>query len=100
MLTRDTLKLDAELDISDVDTYTKAADDDSYTGVYLNLTAETLLFNSALKLDFRQVNIVNISPMQKSICRTTFGLRFPLLSGFEATAEAKADYDGASAEVK
>jgi len=67
LLTRDTLKLDAELDISDVDTYTKAADDDSYTGVYLNLTAETLLFNSALKLHLRQVNIVNLSPMQSDL---------------------------------
>ena len=70
----------------DVDTYTEAADDDPYTGVYLNLTAETLLVNSALKLHFRQVNIVNLSPMQKSIYRTTVGLRFPLLSGFDATA--------------
>ncbi len=100
MLTRDSLKLDAELDISDVDTYTKAVEDDPYTGVYLNLTAETLLVNSALKLHFRQVNIVNFSPMQKSIYRTTVGLRFPLLSGFEATAEAKAGFDGAAAEGK
>ena len=71
------LKLDAELDISDVDTYTKAVDDDPYTGVYLNLTAETLLVNSALKLHFRQVNIVNFSPMQKSIYRHHRWTAFP-----------------------
>ena len=66
----------------------------------LLLTAETLLVNSALKLHFRQVKIVNLSPMHKSIYRTTVGLRFPLLSAFEATADAKADYDGAAAEGK
>ena len=83
-----------------MDTYTKAVDDDPYTGVYLNLTAETLLVNSALKLHFRQVNIVNLSPMQKSIYRTTVGPRFPLLFGLEAAAEATADYDGGAAEGK
>ena len=100
LLTRDDLKLDAELGISYVDTDFRAADDDSYTGVNLNLTAETQLFDSALKLYFRQVNIVNLSSMQKSIYRTTVGLRFPLLFGLEAAAEATADYDGGAAEGK
>lgn len=100
LLARDTLKLDAELGISYVDTDFKASDDDSYTGVNLNLTAETQLFDSALKLYFRQVNIVNLSSMQKSIYRTTVGLRFPLLFGLEAAAEATADYDGGAADGK
>ena len=38
--------------------------------------------------------------MQKSIYRTTVGLRFPLLFGIEAAAEATADYDGGAAEGK
>lgn len=100
LLTRDTLTLDAELGVSYVDTDFKVSEDDSYTGLNLNLTAETQLFDSALKLYFRQVNIVNLSSMQKSIYRTTVGLRFPLLFGLEAAAEATADYDGGAAEGK
>jgi len=46
------------------------------------------------------VTIMNLSSMNKSIYRTTAGLRFPLLLGFEAAAEVSADYDGGAAEGK
>ena len=100
LLTRDDLKFDAELGVSYVDTDFLTSEDDSYTGINLNLTGETQLFDGALKLYFRQVNIVNLSSMEQSIYRTTVGMRFPLLFGLEAAAEASADYDGGAAEGK
>ena len=100
ILTRETLKFDAELGISYVDTDFILSDDDSYTGVNLNLTGETFFFDGKLRLYFRQVNLVNLSSFEQSIYRTTIGLRFPLLFGLEAAAEASADYDGGAAEGK
>ena len=41
---------------------------------------------------------MNLSSFEQSIYRTTMGLRFPLLFGLEAAAEASADYDGGAAE--
>ena len=49
---------------------------------------------------FRQVYLLNLSSFEQSIYRTTLGLRFPLLFGLEAAAEASADYDGGAAEGK
>ena len=100
LLTREDLKFDAELGVSYVDTDFLTSEDDSYTGINLNLTGETQLFDGALKLYFRQVNILNLSSMEQSIYRTTVGMRFPLLFGLEAAAEASADYDGGAAEGK
>ncbi len=74
--------------------------DNYYTGINLNFTGETALFDGALNLYLRQVNIFNVFDMDKSIYRTTFGLRFPLLFGLEAAAEASADYDGGAAPGK
>ena len=100
ILTRDTLTFDAELGLSYVDTDFKVADNDSYTGLNINLTGETQLFDSLVTLYFRQVNIINLSSAEKSIYRTKVGLRFPLFLGLEAAAEASADYDGGAPEGK
>ena len=100
LFTREALKLDAELGISYVDTDFVNAEDDSYTGINLNLTRETLFFEGKLKLYFRQVNLVNLSSFEKSIYRTTIGLRFPLLFGLGAAAEASANYDAGAAAGK
>ena len=100
LLTRDTLTFDAELGFAYVDTDFVVTEDDSYTGVTINLTAEAQLFDSRVTLYFRQANIVNTSSTEKSIYRTAVGLRFPLFLGLEAAAEAKADYDGGAADGK
>jgi len=100
IITRDTLTFDAELGLSYVDTDFNEADDLSYTGLNINLTAETLLFDSLVTLYFRQVNIINLESAQKSIYRTKVGLRFPLFLGLEAAAEASADYDGSAPDGK
>ena len=106
-----TYQLDAELGLSYVETdfIERDYDDDPvaanspdnyFTGINLNFTGETELFDGALNLYLRQTNILNVSDMDKSIYRTTFGLRFPLLFGLEAAAEASADYDGGAAPGK
>ena len=107
-----TYHLDAELGLSYVETDFIERDDtddgsvaaqpsDNYfTGINLNFTGETELFDGALNLYLRQTNILNVSDMEKSIYRTTFGLRFPLLLGLEVAAEASADYDGGAAPGK
>ena len=100
ILARDTLTFDAELGLSYVDTDFIVSDDESYTGVTINLTGEAQLFDSRVTLYFRQANIINTSSAEKSIYRTKVGLRFPLFLGLEAAAEATADYDGGAAEGK
>ena len=100
IITRDTLTFDAELGLSYVDTDFNEADDLSYPGLNINLTAETLLFDSLVTLYFRQVNIINLESAEKSIYRTKVGLRFPLFLGLEAAAEASADYDGSAPDGK
>ena len=100
LLTRDTLIFDAELGLSYVDTDFVVSDDESYTGVTINLTGEAQLFDSRVTLYFRQANIINTESAEKSIYRTKVGLRFPLFLGLEAAAEATADYDGGAAEGK
>ena len=100
ILTRDTLTFDAELGLSYVDTDFGLAVDDSYTGLNINLTGETQLFDSLVTLYFRQVNIINLESAEQSIYRTKVGLRFPLFLGLEAAAEASADYDGSAPEGK
>ena len=100
VLTRDTLTFDAELGLLYVDTDFAVSEDDSYTGVNINLTGEAQLFDSRVTLYFRQANIVNLQSTEKSIYRTTVGLRFPLFLGLEGAAEATADYDGGAADGK
>ena len=100
LLTRDTLTFDAELGFAYVDTDFVVTEDDSYTGVTINLTGEAQLFDSRVTLYFRQANIINTSSTEKSIYRTAVGLRFPLFLGLEAAAEATADYDGGAADGK
>jgi hypothetical protein len=100
ILSRDTRTFDAELGVSYVDTDFEGSDDESYTGLNINLTGETQLFDSLVTLYLRQVNIINLSSAAKSIYRTKVGLRFPLFLGLEAAAEASADYDGGAADGK
>ena len=100
ILTRDTLTFDAELGLLYVDTDFAVSEDDSYTGVNINLTGEAQLFDSRVTLYFRQANIVNLQSTEKSIYRTTAGLRFPLFLGLEGAAEGTADYDGGAADGK
>ena len=100
ILTQDTLTFDAELGLLYVDTDFAVSEDDSYTGVNINLNGEAQLFDSRVTLYFRQANIVNLQSTEKSIYRTKVGLRFPLFLGLEGAAEATADYDGGAADGK
>ena len=100
ILTRDTLTFDAELGLLYVDTDFAVSEDDSYTGLNINLNGEAQLFDSRVTLYFRQANVVNLQSTEKSIYRTKVGLRFPLFLGLEGAAEATADYDGGAADGK
>ena len=100
ILTRDTLTFDAELGLLYVDTDFAVSEDDSYTGLNINLTGEAQLFDSRVTLYFRQASVVNLQSTEKSIYRTKVGLRFPLFLGLEGAAEATADYDGGAADGK
>lgn len=100
LFARDDLKLDAELGISYVDTDFIAAEDTDYFGANINFTGETSFLDGSLTLYLRQISILNFSAISHSISRTTVGLRFPLLLGFEASAEVSGDYDGGAAEGK
>jgi len=100
ILTRDKLTFDAELGLLYVDTDFEVSEDDSYTGVNINLTSEAQLFDSRVTLYFRQASIVNLQSTERSIHRTKVGLRFPLFLGLEGAAEATADYDGGAADGK
>ena len=99
ILTRDTLTFDAELGLLYVDTDFAVSEDDSYTGVNINLNGEAQLFDSRVTLYFRQANIVNLQSTEKSIYRTKVGLRFPLFLGLEGS-RGDADYDGGAADGK
>ena len=100
ILTRDKLTFDAELGLLYVDTDFEVSEDDSYTGVNINLNSEAQLFDSRVTLYFRQASIVNLQSTERSIHRTKVGLRFPLFLGLEGAAEATADYDGGAADGK
>ena len=100
LLTRDDLKLDAELGISYVDTDFIVEEDNDYVGANINITGETSFLDGSLTLYLRQVSVMNLSSFEASIFRTTLGLRFPLLLGLQAAAEMSADYDGGAAEGK
>ena len=96
LLTRDDLKLDAELGISYVDTDFIVEEDNDYVGANINITGETSFLDGSLTLYLRQVSVMNLSSFEASIFRTTLGLRFPLLLGLQAAAEMSADYDAVS----
>ena len=100
LLTRDDLKLDAELGLSYVDTDFIEAEDNDYFGANFNITGEMSFLDGSLTLYLRQIGIMNLSNTSESILRTTMGLRFPLLLGLEASAELSGDYDGGAAEGK
>ena len=77
-----------------------ASDEDFYTVLNLNLTAGKQLFDSSLRLYSRQVNIVKLSSIKKSISLTPVGLRLPLLLGLEAAAEATVNFHCGVADGK
>lgn len=95
------LRLDGEVGLSYVSTdYTDAVtqEDNHYTGVNWNITAEGNLFGDGVRLYLRHVGIVDASDTDQLILKNTLGAAFPLVYGLEGSAEMTINYDGTAAE--
>tara|TARA_R110000823_G_scaffold295738_3_gene415592 strand:+ start:46066 stop:47085 length:1020 start_codon:yes stop_codon:yes gene_type:complete len=89
--------LHGEVGVVRVNEYFDAADDNDYWGANweLRLTSEIL---PGLELYADQLGVLNFSDADALIVNTTVGLRFPLVFGLEASAEAKYEFDGGAVE--
>lgn len=71
-----------------------AFDKKSYGALNWNLTGESKFLGGSSKLYLRHVGIVGTDRTQDVLLKTTAGLAFPLVFGFQAAAEISVDYDG------
>ena len=116
LLDNDMISLDGELGLAYVSTeYTQPQFDDiecldsagasrgpkacafdkkSYGAVNWNLTGESNILGGSSKLYLRHVGIVGTEGTEDVLLKTTAGLSFPLVFGFQAAAEFSIDYDG------
>ncbi|MDC3406000.1 DUF481 domain-containing protein, partial [Luminiphilus sp.] len=69
-------------------------DKKSYGALNWNLTGESKFLGGSSKLYLRHVGIVGTDRTQDVLLKTTAGLAFPLVFGFQAAAEISVDYDG------
>ena len=110
----DLISLDGELGVVYVSTkYTRPQDGDDaciaaladtpdlcrfdkqdYGAVNWNLTGESSILGGDSRLYLRHVGIVGVEGGDEVLIKTTAGLAFPLLFGFQAAAEFSFDYDG------
>lgn len=114
LLDNDLINLDGELGVVYVSTkYTRLQDGDDaciaafedtpdlcrfdkqdYGAVNWNLTGESSILGGDSRLYLRHVGIVGVEGGDEVLIKTTAGLAFPLLFGFQAAAEFSFDYDG------
>ena len=114
LLDNDLVGLDGELGVVYVSTnYTAPQEDDAacvetfvanpgicrydkqdYGAVNWNLTGESSILGGDSRLYLRHVGIVGVEGEDEVLIKTTAGLAFPLLFGFQAAAEFSFDYDG------
>ena len=114
LLNNDLIGLDGELGVVYVSTkYTEPQDGDAacvetfvanpdicrfdkqdYGAVNWNLTGESSILGGDSRLYLRHVGIVGVEGGDEVLIKTTAGLAFPLLFGFQAAAEFSFDYDG------
>ncbi len=94
---RDYLTLHAEVGVVYVDERFDMAEDNDFWGANweVRLTSEVL---PGLQFYVDQLGVHNFEQTSELILNTTVGLRFPLIFGFEAAAEAKYEYDGGAVE--
>ncbi len=69
-------------------------DKQDYGAVNWNLTGESSILGGDSRLYLRHVGIVGVEGGDEVLIKTTAGLAFPLLFGFQAAAEFSFDYDG------
>ena len=66
---------------------------ESYGAVNWNLTGESTILGGDSKLYLRHIGILGVSGSDQLLLKTTAGLSFPLVFGFQAAAEITVDYD-------
>jgi len=66
---------------------------ESYGAVNWNLTGESSILGGDSKLYLRHIGILGVSGSDQLLLKTTAGLSFPLVFGFQAAAEITVDYD-------
>ena len=66
---------------------------ESYGAVNWNRTGESSILGGDSKLYLRHIGILGVSGSDQLLLKTTAGLSFPLLFGFQAAAEITVDYD-------
>ena len=71
-----------------------AFDKKGYGALNWNLTGESNFLGGDSKLYLRHVGIVGTDGTEDILLKTTAGLAFPLVFGFQAAAEISVDYDG------
>lgn len=91
------LTLHAELGVVYVDERFNEAEDNDFWGANweVRLTSEMV---RGLQFYVDQTGVHNFAQPSELILNTTAGLRFPLIFGFEAAAEANYEYDGGAVE--
>jgi putative salt-induced outer membrane protein YdiY len=91
------LTLHAEIGIVYVDEQFDIAEDNDFWGSNWEARLNSELF-AGLEFYVYQDGVYNFSNADELIANTTIGLRFPLLYGVEAAAEALYEYDGGAVE--
>jgi len=66
---------------------------ENYGAVNWNLTGESSVFGGDSKLYLRHIGILGVTGSDQLLLKTTAGLSFPLVFGFQAAAEITVDYD-------
>ena len=93
----DILNMHAEVGVVYVDEQFDVAEDSDFWGSSWEVRLTSgIIPKFELYLD--QAGVLNLNDTADSIANTTFGIRFPLIFGLQAAAEAKWEYDGGAAE--
>jgi len=66
---------------------------ENYGAVNWNLTGESSILGGDSKLYLRHIGILGVTGSDQLLLKTTAGLSFPLVFGFQAAAEITVDYD-------
>jgi hypothetical protein len=93
----DILNMHAEVGIVYVDEQFDVAEDSDFWGSNWEVRLTSGIIPQ-FELYLNNDGVLNLNDTADSLVNTTFGIRFPLIYGLQAAAEAKWEYDGGAAE--
>ena len=93
----DILNMHAEVGIVYVDEQFDVAEDSDFWGSNWEVRLTSGIIPQ-FELYLNNDGVLNLNDTANSLVNTTFGIRFPLIYGLQAAAEAKWEYDGGAAE--